>query len=419
MFDSTDALARQIRMGEDSMLGLRTVHFAENKITAPGRDDIADELAAFANARGGVLVLGVDEKDRDVVGIHPDHMDYVERFVSDLSHDLIDPPIDVAVSRIEVPNSLGSMKCAIRVEVQRSPFVHLSPSGYYRRVGSSKRQMSTDHLARLFQQRSQSELTQFDASPVPGTSIADIDGDLTDRFLTVDTHDSRDSILRKLGIVTIDLDGVSRLSVAGTLLCTSHPHEWLPHAYVQAVAYAGNSVGEALEARRYQLDAMDATGPLDIQVKRACAFVGRNQRVSATKWMGRKDFPSFDMTAVFEAMVNAVAHRDYSFWQSKIRLQMYSNRLELYVPGALANGMTPETLAFRQATRNEIVAGLLAKCSVPQEIGMLDTPRRTLMDRRGEGVGVIMERSTKISEREPVYEMLDEAELRLTIYAAE
>ena len=401
------------------MLGLRTVHFAENKITAPGRDDIADELAAFANARGGVLVLGVDEKDRDVVGIHPDHMDYVERFVSDLSHDLIDPPIDVAVSRIELPNSLGSMKCAIRVEVQRSPFVHLSPSGDYRRVGSSKRQMSTDHLARLFQQRSQSELTQFDARTVPGTSIADLDCDLADRFLTVDTHDSRDSILRKLGIVTIDLDGVSRLSVAGTLLCTSHPHEWLPHAYVQAVAYAGNSVGEALEARRYQLDAMDGTGPLDIQVKRACAFVGRNQRVSATKWMGRKDFPSFDMTAVFEAMVNAVAHRDYSFWQSKIRLQMYSNRLELYVPGALANGMTPETLEFRQATRNEIVAGLLAKCPVTQEIGMLDTPRRTLMDQRGEGVGVIMERSTKISEREPVYEMLDESELRLTIYAAE
>lgn len=200
------------------MLGLRTVHFAENKITAPGRDDIADELAAFANARGGVLVLGVDDKDRDVVGIDPDHMDYVERFVSDLSHDLIDPPIDVAVSRIELPNSLGSMKCAIRVEVQRSPFVHSSPSGYYRRVGSSKRQMSTDHLARLFQQRSQSELTQFDASPIPGTSIADLDGDLTDRFLTVDTHDSRDSILRKLGIVTIDLDSVSRLSVAGTLL---------------------------------------------------------------------------------------------------------------------------------------------------------------------------------------------------------
>lgn len=125
------------------------------------------------------------------------------------------------------------------------------------------------------------------------------------------------------------------------------------------------------------------------------------------------------MTAVFEALVNAVAHRDYSFWQSKIRLQMYSNRLELYVPGALANGMTPETLAFRQATRNEIIAGLLAKCPVTQDIGMLETPRYALMDRRGEGVGVIMERSTKISEREPVYEMLDEAELRLTIYAAE
>ncbi len=419
MLDSTDDLVRQIRLGEDSFLELKRVQFAGTTIRCPQRDEIADELAAFANAWGGVLVLGVDDKSREIIGIPPEQMDAVERFVSELSQDSINPPIDVAVGRIEIPDSLGSMKSVIRVAVQHSPFVHSSPSGYYRRVGSSKKQMSTEHLARLFQQRSQSGLIRFDMSSVPGTSVADLDIDLTNRFLTVETHDSRESTLRKLGIITNDLEGVARLSVAGMLLCTTQPDKWFPHAYVQAVAYAGNSVGQALEARRYQLDAMDITGPLDVQVKRACAFVGRNQKVSATKWMGRTDYPSFDLTAVFESMVNAVAHRDYSYWHSKIRLQMYSNRLELYVPGALANGMTPETLAFRQSTRNELVAGLLARCSVPHEIGALETTRSTLMDRRGEGVPIIMERSANVSGREPVYEMLDESELRLTIYAAQ
>ena len=125
------------------------------------------------------------------------------------------------------------------------------------------------------------------------------------------------------------------------------------------------------------------------------------------------------MTAVFEAMVNAVAHRDYSIRGSKIRLRIYFDRLELYIPGELASTMTPDMLAFRQATRNDIVASLLAKCSVTHDIGGLETTLRTLMDRRGEGVPLIIERSTKISGREPVYEMLGKSELRLTIFAAQ
>ena len=419
MFDSTDVLVRQIRLGQDSMLGMKAVQFAGSKMTAPRRDEIADELAGFANAWGGVLVLGVDHMNLEIVGIPPDCVDGVEQFVSELSHDSIDPPINVSLRRLELSDSFGKTHCAIKIEVEKSLYVHSSPSGYFMRVGSFNRRISPDHLARLLQQRSQSAVTRFDASPVPGTSVADLDSNLANRFLTVQLHESRESVLPKLGIVTNDIEGTPRLSVAGTLLCTTQPDDWLPHAYVQAVAYAGNSLGQALEARRYQLDAMDITGPLDTQVKRACSFVARNQRVSATKRMGRTDFPEYDMTAVFEAVLNAVAHRDYSLWMSKIRLQMYSNRLELYIPGDLTDSMTPETLAFRQATRNSLLTSLLLKCPLSHHIGSLQTTRRTLMDRRGEGVPTIIERSTKISGREPVYEMLGESELRLTIFAAQ
>ena len=419
MFDSTDVLIRQIQLGQDSMLGMKAVQFAGAKMTAPRRDDIADELAGFANAYGGVLVLGVDYKNREIVGIPRDRVDGVEQFVSELSHDSIDPPINVSVRRLELSDSLGKTHYAIKIEVEKSLYVHSSPSGYLTRVGSFNRRISSDHLARLLQQRSPSGVIRFDAKPVPGTSIADLDGVLADRFLTVQMHDRRESTLRKLGIVTHDIEGKPRLSVAGTLLCTTQPDEWLPHAYIQAVAYAGNSVGQALEARRYQLDAMDITGPLDTQVKRACSFVARNQRVSATKRMGRTDFPEYDMTAVFEAVLNAVAHRDYSLWMSKIRLQMYSNRLELYIPGELTGSMTPETLAFRQSTRNSLITSLLIRCPVSDNIIGVETTQKILIDRRGEGVATIIERSTQISGREPVYEMLGESELRLTIFAAQ
>ena len=116
--------------------------------------------------------------------------------------------------------------------------------------------------------------------------------------------------------------------------------------------------GEALESAWYQLDAADIGGPLDAQVTAACRFVVRNQQVRARKTLGRVDQPQYDMTAVFEAVVNAVAHRDYAMHGSRIRLHMFADRIELYSPGALANTLTVEDLAYRQGSRNETLASL-------------------------------------------------------------
>ena len=55
---------------------------AGGKVRGPRRDEVADELAAFANARGGILVLGVDDRTRDIVGISTDRLDLAERFAA-------------------------------------------------------------------------------------------------------------------------------------------------------------------------------------------------------------------------------------------------------------------------------------------------------------------------------------------------
>ncbi|MCX7256930.1 MAG: ATP-binding protein, partial [Polaromonas sp.] len=68
MFDNPVDLIEKIRLGEDTFLELKEVRFAGSKVTAPHRDSLADELAALANSRGGVCVLGVDDS-REVVGI--------------------------------------------------------------------------------------------------------------------------------------------------------------------------------------------------------------------------------------------------------------------------------------------------------------------------------------------------------------
>ena len=301
-----ERLARRIRLGEDSTLELKQVLLAGSKVRDPKRNDFADELAAMANRKGGTFVLGVADKSREVLGIPLERIDVVEGWVREICNDSIKPPLDADINKIELPDSEGRLLPVIQVVVPQSLFVHESPGGYYRRIGSSKRKLAPEVLARLFQERSQSRVIRFDETPVPGSSPDDIDSELAHRFLRPDADVTR-TALRKLGVVANDEEGVARITVSGALLCTRDPETWLPHAFVQAVSYAGER-----EDINYQIDARDFGGPLDDQIFAALHFVRRNMLVRATKRTGRVDRPQFSERAAFEALANAVAHRDYS-----------------------------------------------------------------------------------------------------------
>ena len=404
-------LLRRIRLGEDSALELKRVLLdGAGRVTGPRRDAFADELAGLANAKGGVVVLGVDDKTREILGIPLEDLDTVEGWVHEICNDLVKPPLDADILRLELSGVDGRLVPVIRVDIPRSLSVHRSPGGYFRRVGSSKREMPPEILARLFQERSQSRMIRFDESVVPRTAPDDLDYALTRRFLRGDSGEEGVSATaaRKLRLV-VDDDGVARLTLAGVLMCTREPQQWLPHAYVQAVSYAGERSDVD-----YQTDARDIGGSLDEQVAEALHFVRRNMLVRATKAPARIERPQYSERAVFEALVNAVAHRDYSVAGARIRLHMFGDRLELYVPGALVNTLTPDSLHLRQASRNELIVSLLARSPAPTGLG-----RSNLMDRRGDGVPIILQESRELSGHLPEYTLIDDGELRLVIRAAD
>ena len=398
-------LVDRIRLGEDSRLEFKLVQVAGSRVKFPARGDFADELSAMVNGRGGTMVLGVDVQSREVLGIPLEHLDIVEGWVREICNDSVKPPLDADICKLTLEDSAGRSVPVIRIDLARSLFVHKSPGGYFRKIGSSKREMAPEALARLIQERSFSRLIQFDETVVPGTAPSDLHYALARRFTL---GDPTEDTLRKLRIMANDDDGAERLTIAGVLLCTPEPQRRLAHAYIQTVSYAGERTDND-----YQTDARDITGPLDEQVAEALHFVRRNMLVRATKTIARSDRPQFSERAVFEALVNAVAHRDYSMAGSRIRLHLFEDRLELYVPGALANTLTPDSLHLRQASRNELIVSLLARCSAPTGLD-----RSRLMDRRGDGVPIIREECERLSGRLPEYSLLDESELRLVIWAA-
>jgi predicted HTH transcriptional regulator len=410
MFDSQEELLGKIRLGEDSILELKAVSFRGNKITGPKRDDLADELTAFGNSFDGVLLLGVDDKAREVEGIPLDKLDVVETFVREICSDSIDPPLNVRIVRMMLPDSQGIEWAIIKMDIPRSLFVHKSHRGYFHRLGSSKREMKPDYLARLFQQRSQARLIRFEEQLVPQSSMNDLSEDFWRRF-TTRSREPSEVVLLKRNLLSKEESGVVRASVAGILFCCEHPERFLPNAFIEAVRYRGTR-----QDSNYQTDAQRIRGPLDQQIKQAMAFLKKNQTVKATKEPHRVEMPQFSEKAVFEAVVNAVVHRDYSVSGSKIRFFMFDDRLEIYSPGALPNTVTVESIALRQATRNELITSLLAESPVAETIG--DVGRSFYMEKRGDGVPIILNESTKLSGKTPVYQLIDESELLLTIYAA-
>lgn len=410
MYDSPEELIKKIRLGEDTSLEYKDVKFRGDRVSEPKRDDLADEISAMANTADGVLVLGVDDKTKEVVGIPVELLELVERYVYEICNDTIKPSVVFRTFRMELPDNTGHPQPVLKVEIPKSLFVHESPGGYFHRQGSSKRKLSPDLLARLFQQRSQVRVIRFDEQAVPETRLDDLGKDLYKRF-AAGTGTDDIVTLRKMRLLTADDSGHERASVTGALLCTHHPERWLPGAFIQAVRYRG-----IRQDSNYQIDAQDITGPLDEQVQAALAFVRKNMIVSARKTPERIEIPQFSIRAVFEAVVNAVAHRDYAIHGSKIRLFMFDNRLELYSPGGLPNTVTIDSIALRQSTRNELITSLLAKCPIADSSGQIG--RRFLMEKRGDGVPIILAESLKLSGRHPEYRLIDDAELLLTIWAA-
>lgn len=403
---SDEEIKRQMRLGEDSHWEFKEIVFSGNKPKSPSRDDLADEIAAFANTDGGVVLCGVTDSG-DVQGMSREQMDEMEMLLVEICTDTIKPSIRPTIFRRELEEG----KPFLLVEVPQGHTQHDSPGGSYHRVGSSKRKMTSDERLRLAQQRAQSRFLWFDKQPVLGTGFGSLDESLWKPLLSAEGATVPESALDKMGILTEDESGTTRATVAGVLLCTRSPEEWLPNACISATCYRGKDRASG------QIDAQTITGPLNRQIAEAVAFAVRNMRVGAYKNPARTDLPQYSEKALFEAVVNAVVHRDYAIQGSKIRLSMFSDRIEIISPGGLPNNLTIDSMDVRQSTRNEALASMFGRMSVENVHGSGE--RQFYMERRGDGVPIIFRETEALSGELPKYQLIDDSDLILTIPAAD
>ena len=139
-------------------------------------------------------------------------------------------------------------------------------------------------------------------------------------------------------------------------------------------------------------------------------------QVAAHKTPARANLPQYSQEALFEAVVNAVAHRDYSIRGSRIRLSMFKDRIEIQSPGSLPNNLTADDMPHRQATRNELLTSLLGRV---QAAGIKGAGGRLfIMERRGDGVPIMRRETRALSGKLPEFRLIADSELCVTIPAA-
>ena len=399
----TDEILQRLSLGEDSGWEFKEVRFAGSKPKDPSRDTWADEIAAFANASGGVLLCGVTD-DGEVQGMSREQIVALDALLTEVCTDSVKPPIRIETHHRLLPEH----KRVLVLAVPEGDAVHQSPGGNYERIGSAKRQMSSDEVLRLAQKRSQARYLWFDKQPVPNTGFRTLEEPLWKPLLSAEGRADPERGLQKLALLVNDTS-VTRASVAGILLCTSAPHNWLPQACINATCYQGASQNSR------QLDSKEITGPLHKQVEAAMIFVMRNAQVSGNKDPERIDQPQYSNRALFEALVNAVVHRDYTIHGSRIRLSIFADRLEIQSPGKLPNNLQVDDMDSRQSTRNEALVSVLSRFPVNGIQGAQE--RHFLMERRGDGVTIIQEQTRQLSGHPAEYRLIG-SDLRLTIPAA-
>ena len=402
---SDDDILRQLELAEDSRWEFKQIGFSGAEPKTPSRDDLADEIAAFANARGGVLLCGVTDTGI-VQDFSRDQLVALDTLLVNLCTDSIKPPVRVHIEHRQLPNG----KRLLLAEIPEDDAQHDSPGGCYVRVGGTKRRMSSDEQLRLVQRRGQSRFLSFDERTVPQTGFGTLDMSLWKPLLSAEGALEPQASLAKLALLADDESATQRATVAGILMCTPNPEQWFPNACVTAVRYRGSDRASG------QADAQEIVGPLNRQIADGMSFLTRNMRVAAHKEPERIDVPQYSDKALFEAVVNALAHRDYSIPGSRVRLSMFEDRVEIQSPGSLPNNLTLESIGDRQATRNEALTSLLGRMPVGGVRGAND--RRYFMERRGDGVPIIRRETLELSGRLPQYRLVDESEVLLTIPAA-
>ena len=371
-------IIRRARAGEDEHTELK--RGADLKQLGPA-------LCAFANTDGGIVVLGGDD-GHEVKGVSEPPERVRERLTAFLQSGLSEP----LRARLGYHADPAGPVHWIEVFRQRGPQPLQYGGRVYVRRGRASVPPSPAELQDLYNTFG---FVLTEEQGVPGTSAASIEPHAFRSYLAAlgldideEPQPTLEEDLRNRGIL-VDIGGELVCSLYGLLAFGRDPQGTPPtqNLWVECVAYAGTD--RAAEV----IQVADARGRVDEQVERALGWARSLGRSETYDGVRRVDHPRVPVRALREALVNAVAHRDYAIMGAKILLEAFDDRVCVTSPGVLPNHLRPESVRAGglPRSRNELIANLFLT--------------KRLMEKRGRGWPIMRKEMLAHNGTEP---LLDE-----------
>lgn len=325
-----------------------------------------DTLSSFSNQDdGGIIVFGLSEKDDfAVLGVY-DVQDLQKKVTEQCKE--MEPIVRALFSVCEIDGKMVVSAEIPGTDISERPVFYKGAGrmrGSYIRAGESDEPMSEYEIYsyEAFRKRirddirvvSNAKLSLFDTEKLNEYISA-----VKSERINLANNVSDEEIMELMGIT---VDGVPTL--AGVMTFSKYPQGYFPQLCITAVCIPGLEMGDTDDEQVRFTDNRRITGPISEMLSEAVEFVRRNSRYKTIidRYGKRIDKEEYPIKAVREAVLNALVHRDYSIYTENvpIRIEMYSDRMEIISSGGLYGRITIDSLGkVRPDTRNAALANML------------------------------------------------------------
>ena len=355
---------------------------------------VAETMSAFANSRGGIIILGLDERTgftpvgvSDPVALRDELATVARARLTPALTPIIDTvPFEGAILVLAEIEALPP--------AQRPCYVTAKGlyNGAFVRIGDGDQRLTPYEIDRL---RENSGQPRWDEEPVPQATMEDLDRGAVLRLTETARRNSPRSFsglnepdaLARLGVLVAH-EGSLVPSLAGLLSVGAYPQQFFPQLMVSLAVYPHEDAGQSGPGGIRFLDSAALGGTVPTMVTDTIQAAQRNLRKSSRiAGAGRDDYWEIEPEVIREAVVNALMHRDYSPQArgTQVQVKLFPDRLTVTSPGGLFGNVRLETLgqSGTSSSRNARLAALLQEAGDP-------FTGRPVAENRGSGISMMI-----------------------------
>jgi ATP-dependent DNA helicase RecG len=325
------------------------------------------ELVAFANASGGRIFVRITD-GRKIKGAKISNR--LRSQVQDTAGNC-DPKVEIDLESFE------DVLIIVVKEGEDKPYK--CGSGFYRRVGPNSQKLSRSEIIEFL--KNEEKIRFDDLRNSQFVYDEHFDSKKLDRFLRlagISKVMDDQSILLNLGAAERLEDGRIVVNNTGILFFSRNLDCIYPHAAVTCALFQGTDKFTVLDRRDFNEDLMSNIDGAMNFLKRYIAV-----RYEMTGEARRREVPELPYDALREAIINAVAHRDYFQRGANVMVEVYDDRIEICNPGGLPKGLSPEEFGKRSVLRNPKIAGMLHRADYIEKMGTGVRKMQRLMSEAG------------------------------------